>query len=96
MRHTWKEEIKNPMNLCRSKLIPFYLVLSAANGVVPFMIALLLSGSVIHAVAIWSLATAATFILINLVCLHTAWRNSNPATGEEPDSTVLEKVPVYR
>lgn len=84
------------MNLRRSKLIPFYLVLSAANGVVPFVIALLLSGSVIHALAIWAFATAATFALINLVCLRTAWKNSDPAAGDEPGSAELEKVPAFR
>ena len=83
------------MNMCRSKLIPFYLVLSAANGVVPFVIALLLSVSVIYAMAIWLLATAATFMLINLVCFRTAWKYSNPATSEEPGSTELEKAPAF-
>ena len=84
------------MKLCQSKLISFYLVLSAANGVVPFIIALLLFSSVIHALAIWSLATAATFMLISLVCFHTAWKNSNSATGEEPGSTEFEKISAYR
>jgi hypothetical protein len=60
------------MNLHRSKLFPFYLVLSATNGVVPFVIVLVLSVSVIYAVAIWALATAATYILVSLVCLRTA------------------------
>ena len=81
------------MNLCRSKLIPFYLVLSAANGIVPFVIALLLFVSVIHALAIWALAT---FVLINLVCLRTAWKNTDPAPGEKLDSAELEKVPAFR
>jgi hypothetical protein len=76
------------MNLCRSKLIPVYLVLSAANGVVPFVIALVLSHSVIHALAIWALATVATFALINLVCLRTAWKNSDPAPGDELGSAI--------
>ena len=84
------------MNLCRSKLIPFYLVLSAVNGIVPFVIALLLFVSVIHALAIWALATAATFVLINLVCLRTAWKNTDPAPGEKLDSAELEKVPAFR
>ena len=84
------------MNLCRSKLIPLYLVLSAANGVVPFVIALLLSVSVIHALAIWALATAVTFVLVNLVCLRTPWKNADPVPGEEPDSTEFKKYPAFR
>ena len=84
------------MNLCRSKLIPFYLVLSAVNGIVPFVIALLLSVSVIHALAIWALATAASFVLVNLVCLRTAWKNTGPAPGEETGSAELEKLPAFR
>jgi hypothetical protein len=84
------------MNLYRPKLIPFYLVLSAANGVVPFLIALVLSFSVIHALLVWALATAATFVLINLVCLRTAWKNTDPTSGGEQGSADLEKVPVFR
>jgi hypothetical protein len=80
------------MNLCRSKLIPFYLVLSAANGVVHFLIALLMSISVIYALTIWALATAATFMLINLVCFRTAWKYADPAPGEEPGSTEFENL----
>ena len=84
------------MNLCRSKLIPFYLVLSAANGIVPFAIVLMLSVSLIHALAIWALATAVTFLLINLVCLRTAWKYTDPAPGEEPGGAEFEKIPAFR
>ena len=83
------------MNLCQSKLIPLYLVLSAANGVVPFVIALLLSVSIIYALAIWALATAVTFVLINMVCLRTAWENADPTQGEELGSAELEKAPAF-
>ena len=84
------------MNLHRLKLIPFYLVLSAANGVVPFVIALVMSVSVIHALLIWALATMATFVLINLVCLRTAWKNTDPTQDDEQGSAELEKVPAFR
>ena len=84
------------MNLCRSRLIPFYLGLSVANGVVPFVIALLLSISLIYALAIWAFATATTFVLINLVCLRTAWKNADPTPGEETGSTEFEKIPAFR
>jgi hypothetical protein len=80
------------MNLCRSRLIPFYLVLSAVNGVVPFVIVLLLYISVIYALAIWGLASAATFVLINLMCLRTAWKNTEPIG--KPGSAEFEKVPA--
>ena len=83
------------MNLCQSKLIPLYLALSAVNGVVPFVIALLMSVSIIYALAIWALATAATFVLINVVCLRTAWKNADPAPDEETGSAELGKVPAY-
>ena len=80
------------MKLCRSTLIPFYLVLSAVNGVVPFVTALLLSVSLIYALAIWALAAAATFVLINLVCLRTAWKNTEPVG--KPGSAEFEKIPA--
>ena len=82
--------------MCRTNLIPFYLVLSAANGIVPFIIALLLSVATPYALAIWGIATTATFVLICLVCLRTAWKYANPAQEDEPGAAELENAAAYR
>jgi hypothetical protein len=81
--------------MCRTNLIPFYLVLSAANGIVPFIIALLLSVSTQYALVIWGIATAATFVLISLVCLRTAWKNAGPAPCQEIASAEFENVAAF-
>ena len=48
-----------------------------------------------YALAIWALATAATFVLIKLVCLRTAWKSADPAPGEETVSAELDKVLAF-
>jgi hypothetical protein len=82
--------------MCRTNLIPFYLVLSAVNGIVPFIIALLLSVATSYALAIWGIATTATFVLICLVCLRTAWKNADAVQVDEPGAAELENAAAYR
>ena len=60
------------------------------------VIALLLSVAVIYALAIWVIASAATFMLINLVSLRTARKNADSALSEEPVGAELENIPAFR
>jgi hypothetical protein len=80
----------------RSHIIPLYLVISAINGIVPFIIALLFQISLINALLIWGIATAGTFLLICLVCLRGAMKQANIETEEKQMGAELEKAPVYR
>lgn len=82
--------------MCRTNLIPFYLVLSAVNGIVPFIIALLLSISLLYSLAIWGIASTATFALISLVCLRSALKNTDPAQEDEHGGAELENAAAYR
>lgn len=74
------------------KCIPLYLVLSLVNGIVPFTIALLLSVSVFYALLIWGVASAATFMLISLVCLRSALRKETSTEEKRP----VGAAPVFR
>ena len=74
------------------KCIPLYLVLSLVNGIVPFTIALSLSIAVFYALLIWGVASAATFMLISLVCARNALRQEASAEEKKP----VEAVPVFR
>jgi hypothetical protein len=82
--------------MCRTNLIPIYLVLSAVNGIVPFIIGLMVTVSVPYALAIWGIATTATFMLICLVCLRTAWKNADAVQVNEPGAAELENAAAYR
>ena len=81
--------------MCRTNLIPFYLVLSAVNGIVPFIISLLLSISIFYSLAIWGVATTATFVLVCLVCLRGGLTNAGPALEDERGGAELENVAAY-
>ena len=80
----------------QAKCIPLYLVLAAVNGIVPFIIALLFSVSIMYAVLIWGLATASTFLFISLVCMRSAIKQSDSELEEKPARADLEKAPIYR
>ena len=60
------------------------------------IIALLLSVSIFYSLAIWGVATAATFVLICLVCLRNALKRTDPALEDERGGSELENATVYR
>jgi hypothetical protein len=81
--------------MTRFVLFTQYLFLSAVNGTVPLIIALLFSVSGVNALLIWGAATVASFMLICLVCLRSAMfkmisaSDSNGFRGELEKATVL-------
>ena len=91
MRHNNKVATTGIL-MSQLKCIPLYLVLSLVNGIVPFTIALLLSISVFYALLIWGVASAATFMLISLVCTRNALRQEASAEEKKP----VKAAPVYR
>jgi hypothetical protein len=58
--------------MMRSNLAIQYLLLSSLNGVVPFIITLLVSNSGLWALLSWLVATLGTYLLISLVCMRKA------------------------
>ena len=82
--------------MCRTKLIPFYLVASAVNGILSLIIALLLSISTIYSLAIWGLASAATFVLICLVCIRSTMNQAEPTQEVDRGGSELENAGAYR
>ena len=73
-----------------------YLILSAANGIVPLTIALLFSVSGLYAILIWGVTTAATFLLISLVCLRGAMKRSDLKSEGIAVGSELDKAAAYR
>ena len=81
--------------MIRRNLLTQYLFLSAVNGIVPFTIALLFSVSGLYALVIWEAATAASFMLIRLVCLRSAMLKMSSASDSNRFGGKLEKAAVY-
>ena len=81
--------------MSRSKLIIFYMILSVINGIVPFVIALLVSASGFNALLVWLIASTATFILILLVCSRSALDKMDTENDNRTMRAELEAV-FYR
>ena len=80
--------------MMRSNLVTQYLLISSLNGVVPFVIALLLSASGLWALLVWLAATLATYLLICLVCMRKAIAEMEPETHSFKGE--LEEASAYR
>jgi hypothetical protein len=81
--------------MARLNIIGLYWVLSAVNGSVPALIALLFSVSGLGFLLIWASATLATFTLICLICLDSAPKEAAPESEDQWVKGEIQRLPFF-
>ncbi len=81
--------------MMRCNTIYMYLALSAINGFIPALIALLFSVQGMAALLIWGIVTVASFALICLMCLGSAMKNVVPDPKRNNLARDLNEKAIY-
>ena len=82
--------------MAKLNILSLYWVLSAANGSVPAVIALLFSVSGLGFLLIWAVATLATFSLICIACLSAALKEVPSESEAYWMQSEIQRLPIQR